>query len=73
MSPKLEKILRRKYEPGVTVSLRFSGNDIALKTDDDGNPVLMFIGCLNDSGKIKGERYTRVLKKDREGHTIKDL
>ena len=63
MSPRLQRILMKKYEPVTMVTLRFSGNDIALKTDREGNPVLMFIGRVDDSGRIKGEQYVRILKK----------
>ena len=44
--------------------MKFRGNDITFKTDEKGNPVLLFIGKANAEGKIKGNRYTRVLKFD---------
>jgi hypothetical protein len=68
----LIKILRKPYEPSTLINMRFKGNDIAFKTDKDGNAILLFIGKLKEDGSIKGERYARTLKYDREGKIIKD-
>lgn len=51
---------------------KFKGYDIAFKTDDEGNPILLFIGKKNDQGLIKGQRYARRLLKDKSGTIIKD-
>lgn len=72
LSEPLIKLLSKKYEPSVMVSSTFKGNDIAFRTDEEGNPVLLFFGKLTDKGTIKGERYARTLKKDRTGVIIKD-
>ena len=68
----LLKKLNKKYEPSTMVELRFRGYDISLKTDEEGNPVLMFIGRSDSNGMIKGDRYARRLLKDKEGNIIKD-
>jgi hypothetical protein len=68
----LIKILRKTYEPSMLINMRFRENDIVFKTDKDGNAVLLFIGKLKEDGSIKGERYVRTLKHDREGKIIKD-
>jgi len=68
----LIKTLRKSYEPAEMISMRFKGNDIAFKTDKDGNAILLFIGKLKEDGTIKGERYARTLKYDKEGKIIKD-
>jgi hypothetical protein len=68
----LLKKLNKKYEPSSMVNLQFRGYDLALKTDDEGNPVLLFIGKANEAGIIKGDRYARRLLKDKEGKVIKD-
>jgi len=68
----LIKTLRKSYEPAAMISMCFKGNDIAFKTDKDGNAVLLFIGKLKEDGTIKGERYARTLKYDKEGKIIKD-
>jgi len=52
----LLKKLNKKYEPSSMVNLQFRGYDLALKTDDEGNPVLLFIGKANEAGIIKGDR-----------------
>lgn len=68
----LQKKLSKKFEPGVMLDMQFKGYDLSFKTDDEGNAILLFIGTRNEDGHIKGERYARTLKKDREGHIIKD-
>lgn len=66
------KVLRQKYDPYATLSLKVKGYDLAIKTDEEGNPVLLFMGKLDDNGIVKGERYRRTLKKDQDGKIIKD-
>ena len=68
----LLKKLNKKYEPSAMVQLRFRDYDLAMKTDDEGNPVLLFIGSADEQGMIKGDRYARRLLKDAEGKVIKD-
>ena len=68
----LQKKLCKQYEPSAMVQMKFRGNDIAFKTDKEGNPVLLFIGKANENGQVKGSRYTRVLKYDEQGNRIKD-
>lgn len=72
LSDELQKKLSKKYEPSAMVEVGFKGNDVAFKTDDEGNPVLLFNGKKNEQGNIKGERYARTLKKDKEGKIFKD-
>jgi hypothetical protein len=72
MSPQLEKKLNKKYQPSSMVSIKFSGNDVSIKTDEEGNPMLIFIGKMNREGRIKGERYVRTLLKNSAGDIIKD-
>lgn len=72
LADELQKQLSKSYEPSSFVQMKFRGNDIAFKTDEKGNPVLLFIGTMNAAGKIKGSRYTRVLKFDAKGNKIKD-
>ncbi|PWG82251.1 hypothetical protein [Pararcticibacter amylolyticus] len=68
----LIKILSRKYDPLTLINSHFKRYDISFKTDQEGNPVLLFIGKATPGGTIKGERYARTLKKDTEGNVIKD-
>jgi hypothetical protein len=68
----LELKLNKKYQPSSMVDLNYKGNALSFKTDEEGNPILLFIGKKDNAGKIKGERYVRVLRKDRDGVVIKD-
>jgi hypothetical protein len=72
LGDELLKKLGKKYEPSAMVPLSFRGYDLAVKTDDGGNPVLLFIGKEKGDGTIKGDRYARRLLKDKEGKIIKD-
>ncbi len=72
LGDELQKILRKKDEPSSTIDIKFKENDLTFKTDDEGNAILLFIGKRAENGIIKGERYARTLKKDREGRICKD-
>lgn len=66
------KILHRTYDPDTMVELRYKTFDLSLKTDKDGNPILLFMGKRNDQGIVKGERYARTLKYNQDGTVLKD-
>jgi hypothetical protein len=68
----LLKKISRKFEPSATVSMRYRSYDLLLKTDDQGNAILLFMGKLNADGTIKGERYARNLKFNKDGSVMKD-
>lgn len=72
LSDGLERKLKKRYEPLSLIESEYQGLDLAFKTDDQGNPVLLFIGRKISQGKIKGQRYTRILKTDVNGKVIKD-
>ena len=72
LGTELLDLLSKKYTPKGMINLKFKGNDLAIKTDEDGNPVLLFLGKLNDQGQVVGSRYARTLKKDLEGNIYKD-
>lgn len=72
LSQHLQLKLSRKYEPSSMISMKYKGNDLSFKTDEAGNPILLFIGKITETRKIKGERYARTLKSDRNGIIIKD-
>lgn len=54
------------------INMRYRNYDLTFKTDDEGNAVQLFMGKANEQGIIKGDRYARTLKYDREGKLIKD-
>jgi len=68
----LLKILSKIYAKSTLIDSSYKRNDISFKTDADGNPVLFFIGKRREDGTIKGERYARTLKYDKDGQVIKD-
>ena len=68
----LLKHLNKKYEPSTTVTLRVKGYDIVAKTDEGGNAVQAFVGTAREDGIIKGDRFVRTLKWDKEGKPLKD-
>jgi hypothetical protein len=72
IGPELLKKLQQKFEPSTTVDLRFKRFDLTIKTDENGNAILLFIGERTANGSIKGERYVRTLIHDKGGHPIKD-
>ncbi|KAA2238835.1 hypothetical protein F0L74_21715 [Chitinophaga agrisoli] len=68
----LIKKLGQSYPPSTMVDMEYKGNDLSFKTDGNGHAILLFIGKRGPDGNIKGERYARTLKYDREGQLIKD-
>lgn len=68
----LQKKLRGKHEPSTMLEMKYKGYDLSFKTDEEGNAILLFIGKKTDQGSVRGERYVRTLKKDREGKIFKD-
>jgi hypothetical protein len=69
---KLLKVLGKIYPAGQMINQKFERYDVSFKTDQEGNPVLLFIGKADANGRINGERFTRVLIKDKSGQIIKD-
>lgn len=72
LSSDLIKKLNAKFGAFTATQFRYRNNDIVVQTDEEGNAVRAFIGKANDEGIVKGDRYSRVLKKDKEGNIIKD-
>ena len=68
----LLKILTKMYPPSTLVEQRFGRYNLAIKTDEEGRAILLFIGNKDENGKIKGERYARRLILNKEGQILKD-
>lgn len=67
------KLLHKTYEPDSIVELKFKRFDLAIKTDNKGRPILLFIGEKDpETGKIKGDRFARRLVEDAAGKLVKD-
>lgn len=45
---------------------------MTIKTNEDGDAILLFIGVRDKGGIIKGSRYVRILKYDKNQNKIKD-
>ncbi len=72
LSEQLVKLPGKKYDPLIMIEMKFKGNDVAIKTDKDGNAILFFIGNKTVKNTIKGERHAPTLKHDQNGILIKD-
>ena len=68
----LLKKLSARFEPSALVNFRFRGKDVVVKTDDQGNATLAFVGKMNDQGEVKGDRYNRKLIYNNDGSVLKD-
>lgn len=66
------KILNKTYEPSSMIEAVFKRYDMVFKTDEEGRPILLFLGQKDVNGNVKGERYARRLKIDENGKIIKD-
>lgn len=72
LGDELLKRINKKHEPSAKVPMRYKNYDLLLLTDKDGNAVQLFMGKANEDGVIKGDRYARTLKHDKEGKLLKD-
>jgi len=68
----LLKVLSKIYAADEMIHKRFGRYDLAFKTDDQGRPVLLFMGKADADGQIKGEHFARRLQIDNDGKIIKD-
>jgi len=72
LGERLLKELNKKYAPASMLQLKVAGYDLVVRTDPDGNAIQAFVGRADVHGMIKGDRFARTLKYDREGRLIKD-
>ena len=68
----VRKLLNKPYPASSINEITYRGRDIAFKTDNEGKPVLLFIGKKIAPGKIRGERYVRSITATSEGK-LKDF
>ncbi|WP_373514412.1 hypothetical protein [Persicitalea sp.] len=69
---KLLKKLKKTYAPSSLIDFTFERYDAAMKTDEAGHPILLFIGKKGEDGKIRGHRFVRTLIRDQADKIIKD-
>jgi hypothetical protein len=72
LGERLLKELNKKFVPDTMLQLKVGGFDIAVKTDEQGHAIQAFIGKADEDGVVRGDRFARTLKWDREGKLIKD-
>lgn len=68
----LLKILNKQYAQDEMIRRRFGRYDLVFKTDEQGRPVLLYMGKADEHGTIKGERFARRLQTDKDGRIAKD-
>jgi hypothetical protein len=67
------KVLNKIYEPDSMLEFKFKRYDLAIKTDQKGRAILLFMGEKDPvTSKIKGHRYARRLLEDQDGKLLKD-
>lgn len=66
------KKINKKFEANTQVRLKVGNHDLLLITNATGLAVRLFMGKADDKGMIKGDRYERIVKWDKEGRVIKD-
>ena len=72
LGPDLKKKLDQPFPPSTMIDLQHKGLDLSIKTDENGNAILVFIGKRDEDGSVKGERYVRTLLFNTHGVKIKD-
>lgn len=72
LGERLLKELNKKFAPVTILQLKVGGFDLVLRTDEQGLAVQAFIGKADAHGSIRGDRFARTLRYDREGNLIKD-
>lgn len=71
LGPPIQKILQKRYQPLSLIETTFGNYDLSFKTDEEGLPVLLFLGKRQADGTIRGDRFARRLVKQ-NGRIIKD-
>lgn len=72
LGERLLKELNKKFAPDTSLQVKVGGFDIVLRTDELGHAIQAFVGKADAHGSIRGDRFARTLKYDREGKLIKD-
>lgn len=70
LSRALEEKLSKTYAPSATLDDTFRGLDLTFVTNDQGEPVTLFLGRRRPDGAIAGERYVRTIKRATDGLAV---
>jgi hypothetical protein len=54
------------------INRQIGRHDLAIQTDGQGRPFLLFIGRADAQGRVRGERFSRQLQTDEAGNILKD-
>jgi hypothetical protein len=66
----LNKKLSKIYPPSQRIDDVFRGNDITFITNENGEPVTLYIGERMEDGSIKGEQFVRKIVRSADGQKI---
>lgn len=66
----LIKKLSKIYPPSKRIDDNFRGKDITFITNENGEPVTLYIGKRSEDGSIKGDLYTRKIIRSADGYSI---
>ena len=71
LHPELDKKVSKIFEPKTTTNDVFKGYDITFVTNENGEPVTLYFGKRRPDGLIAGERFSRTIKREADGVTVK--
>lgn len=71
MGKALEAKMDKTYKPSSRIDMEFRGKDVTFYTNENGEPITLYIGRRKENGDIAGEVYSRRIKK-RENGAIKE-
>ncbi len=61
LSKKIEAYLEKSFTPDSRIDHKMLGIDLTYITNEQGEPVTLFIGRRKPDGSIVGERYVRTI------------
>jgi hypothetical protein len=63
----LETILNKTHQPSSRMDGTFRGKDMTFITNENGEPITLFLGKRKPNGDIAGEMFSRRIKKVENG------
>lgn len=63
----LEALMKKNYTPSTRVDMSFKGKELTILTNENGDPITLFIGKRRPNGDIAGDMYSRRIKKIENG------
>ncbi|MEJ8756521.1 hypothetical protein WG947_05910 [Pontibacter sp. H259] len=59
LNKKIDIFLQKTFAPDARIDEKMLGKDLTFMTNENGEPVTLFIGVRRPDGAITGERYVR--------------